>query len=374
MTRLALALVVGTALLACASGRPRDRLANQNPRSEFPTTAAGAGASSVGLVRTPPPEKTDAGPQPRIALLPMRVLASVVSRAVATDADQIYFGDLGDDGLLALAKRGGGAPVRIARRAPVRGALAAFRGQVVWIASPGDLVLRVPSSGGATTTLRDRGLFTDVAAEGSDVVFTEAAAGGGVVLRVTGTTAARLATLDASPRGIALGDADAFVVAGDELLRVPRARGAVSVLAAAASMASPVAAGDRVYVVAAAAGGEHVVLGVPRAGGEPVKVAARVHVRSPLAVHDGVLYVIDGERARLRAVTLATGVDRVIAEHEALASAVAIAADADGVVVATDEAGVILGVGRIAVAPVDGGSPRSTSDPPDGGSARTGSP
>lgn len=372
--RVASALIVATALFACSSGRPRDRLANQNPRSEFPMTVPGA-PSPAGATAPPAPERADGGAEKaRVALEPVRVLASVVSRAVATDEDHVYFGDLGDDGLFALAKRGGGEPVRIARRAPVRGALTVDRAQIVWIASPGDLVLRVPTSGGATTTLRDRGLFTDVAADGADVVFTEAASGGGGVLRVTGATAARIATLDASPRGVALGDADAFVVAGDKLLRVPRARGAVSVLAEAPSMASPVAAGDRVYVVAAGEGGEHVVLGVPRTGGRAAKVAARVHVRSPLAVHEGILYVIDGDRARLRAVTLATGADRVIAEHEALASAVALAADDDGVVVATDEANVLLGVGRIGVAPVAGSPKRSTSDPPDGGGSGSAPP
>jgi hypothetical protein len=294
----------------------------------------GAGATDAG---------SDQGGAQPAAVAQARTLARAVARAIATDGARVYFGDATDDGVFAVAKRGG-EPERIARRAPVRGALARDDEHLAWIGSPGDAALRVSTAGGTTTTLRDRGLFRDVAAVGGDVVVTEAEGAGGAVLRVTGATATRLATLEAPPRGLALEGDDAFVIAGEKLLRVPRARGTVTMLAAASSMASPVATYDRVYVVAAALAGEHVVLGIPRDGGQPSPVARQVRPRSPLAIHRGILYVLDGERPRLRAITLATGESRVLAEHEALASGAAIAADDDGVFIATDEAGLVLAV------------------------------
>ena len=83
----------------------------------------------------------------------------------------------------------------------------------------------------------------------------------------------------------------------------------------------------------------------PRAaGGAPSVIARHVRGRSPLAAFAGTLFVVDDEAPRLRAIDLATGRDRAVAEHEALASTAALAADADGVFVATDEAGLVLAV------------------------------
>ncbi len=334
------ALLLALTAVACSGGRARDRLANQNPRSEFGTEAAPTRA--VSSAPAAPPRDLDGGAETSHALA-VRTLAQVVTRAVAVEGARVFFGDAGDDGLFAMPKQGGD-PVRVARRAPVRNALVVDRGQATWIGSPGDVVLRVATTGGTPTTLRDRGLFTDVASSSGDAVFTEAASGGGAVMRVTGATAARLATLEAPPHGLALDGEDAYVIAGDKLLRVPRARGQVDTLAAAASMASPVVSGDRIYVVAAGVSGEHVVLAVPKTGGQPSPVARRVRARSPLAVHGGVLWVIDADRPRLRAITIATGAEVAHADHEALANAVALAADDDGVFVATDEAGLLLAV------------------------------
>lgn len=333
-------VVVALAAVACG-GRVRDRVAGQHPRSEFP--AGARGGSALGHATTPAPGAS-ARPRPPERLADVRTLARAVSRAITTDPHHVYFGDATDDGLFAVAKAGG-EPVRLARRAPIRGALARDRDKLAWIGSPGDVVLQVSVAGGPTTTLRDRGLFRDLAAGGGDVLFTEAEGAGGGLMRVTGPTAARVATLEAAPHGVALGAEDAFVVAGDKLLRAPRARGPVTSLLTASGVASPIVHGDRVLVVTTTADGEHVVTAVAAAGGTSSIVARHVRAGSPLAAHAGTLYLVDDERSRLRAVDLATGADRPFAEHDAFASAAALAADAEGVFAATDEAGVVLAVG-----------------------------
>src|SRR5690606_33276771 len=139
-----------------------------------------------------------------------RALARAASRAVATDATHVYFGDDDDDALLVIAKDGG-ETVNLARRAPVRRALARDGDLVAWVGTPGDALLRMALQGGVPTTLRDRGIFADVAVDAGDVFVTEVVAQGGVVTRITGATAARLGAFEGLPRGIAVDEADVFV-------------------------------------------------------------------------------------------------------------------------------------------------------------------
>ena len=244
-----LAAVAFALAVACAKRGPRDVGGRALP-SEL-----GAGPGAAGA------RDADGGP-PRVIAMPVakglkpRPLLRVTARALATDATHVYFGDSSDDTLCALEKNPPeGArlePTRIARRAPISGALSvdSHDAVLVSIASPGDVVLRVPVGGGAPTTIRNRGIFTSVAAAGGDVFFTEARGSGGVLTRVTGTTAAQLATFEGAPRGLAVDADDVYVATSSGLEETPRARGPVSELASGAAFASPQLGGAWVYATA----------------------------------------------------------------------------------------------------------------------------
>src|SRR5688572_14877347 len=110
---------------ACTGHGPRD-VGNQNKRSEF--TGAGIGSSNAdggsdgGRVVAAP---NAAGKKPR-------VLAHASARAITTNPTHVFFGDAEDDTLYTLVKKGG-APERLTRRAPVRGALSVDGSTLAWI-------------------------------------------------------------------------------------------------------------------------------------------------------------------------------------------------------------------------------------------------
>jgi hypothetical protein len=288
---------------ACAKRGPRD-VGNQNPRSEFAEGlgAAGAGrdASTDGAPRTIA-TPTPTGRKPR-------ELVRAYSRALAIDATAVYFGDASDDTLCALDKApAAGAsrePRRIARRAPIAGGLAldAREAALAWIGSPGDIVLRVPVSGGVPTTIRDRGIFTDVAATGGDVFITEAQGGGGMLTRVTGSTAARLASFDGTPRGLVVDGSSVYVATSVLLASTTRTRGEVSELARGTAFASPQIDDTFLYATAIDPQNNHgrVVVRVKKSGG-PLETLATGVRDAPIAIHRGLLYWFDAERPRLLA-------------------------------------------------------------------------
>lgn len=279
-----------------------------------------AGTATIRSVATPAP----AGIAPRI-------LAHATARAIATTKTHVYFGDAEDDALLAVPKTGAGEPVRIARRAPMPGALAVDADTIVWIGSPGDVVLRLPLEGASTpVTIRDRGIFTDVAADGGDVFFVEAMGGGGALTRITGTTTARLATLDAMPRGLAVDEDDAYVVTPSSVLRAPRQRGEVRTLASGAGFGA--IASDRAYVyVTAKRGSTRALVRIPKAGGPPADIVASGVRDAPIATRDGDVFFFDDARPALRTPS------GLVSEHPSFDRPGAITADQDGVFVAAGE-------------------------------------
>src|SRR4051812_9324959 len=201
----------------CSGGPNRTRDVAGDRRSRSPGTAS----STTGLdVPAPPPADT-----PSAKVEHPRVVAKASARALTVDQDRVYYGDSEDDGVYSIAKAGG-EPIRIARHAPVAGALALEASAITWIASPGDAVLRALVTGSAQpTTLRDRGIFSDVTAIGDDVFITEAVGPGGVLLRITGQTTSRLAAFDGSPRAVMADKTHAYVVTPTKVLRSPRDRG-----------------------------------------------------------------------------------------------------------------------------------------------------
>src|SRR5262249_37558449 len=142
---------------------------NQNRRSEFegaPAAHAPIDASADAEHVVAAPSLTGAKP---------RELARASARGIATDDALVYFGDAADDGLYAVAKSGGES-TKLARRSPMAAGLAVSAGTIAWIASPGDVVLRMSLHGDAAApaVIRDHGLFTGIAIAGGDVFVVEA--------------------------------------------------------------------------------------------------------------------------------------------------------------------------------------------------------
>jgi hypothetical protein len=321
-------------LAACASSHPRDSAVNHNPRSEFPADATSgsflpkATASSAAISASAPRSP--------------RSIARAASRAIATDERRVYFGDDDDDAVLAVDKQGG-APSRIAKRAPVFGSIALDGDGLIWIATPGDVVLKVSlSSSAPPQTLRDRGIFTDLVTSRGDVFVTEVTPGGGALTRITGPTAATIGDLEGPPRGMAVDETSAYVALTQALVRLPRARGAIATIATGARLTDPHVDERYVYVTTTSTGDDALVARAPKTGGALAPVVRSVRPGTPTALYAGELYFIDARRPELRAVSLTGGAARIVATGDILESAVAMVVDRDGAFLATGDAGEIL--------------------------------
>ncbi len=318
---VSLGLAALAAFGACA-GRGRPPVGSPTLRS-VETVRAGGDAA-------PPSAVSPRGP---------RTLALASSRALALDATNVYFGDAEDDVLLAVDRRTPEAePRRIARGAPTAGALAYDSGQefLAWIASPGDVVLRVPVHGGTPKKLRDRGIFTDVATSDGDVFLTEVQGRGGFLTRITGTTAARLASFGGTPRGIAVDRERVYVATSTQLSSAPRKRGASKELASGAAFDSPNVDEAWVYAVKSTHDRGRSIVRLPKNGG-PLEVLAGDVRDAPIALAHGVLYWFDAARPALLAADAHGPVPlapRIVSTDPILEHPTALAVDEDGVVVA----------------------------------------
>jgi hypothetical protein len=332
------ALVAGAALAAGCSGTPtraRDIAGDRRPPAK-------STEGVLAVVPEPPHVAEPSGPKGERP----RVVVKASARALTIDAFRIYYGDSEDDGVYSIAKTGGAAQ-RIARHAPVSGALALEGSSIAWIASPGDAVLRAPIFGGVQpTTLRDRGIFSDVAAVGDDVFITEAIGGGGALIRVTGATASRLAAFDGPPRAVMADKTHAFIVTPSKILRTPHQRGELETVGVGTRFSHAEMDDAYVYAVAELDKGRGVVR-FPKAGG-PMAVVARDVRDAPIEVEGDELLFFDGMRPQLRSVRVSGGESRVIAEDEGLGTVSAIEADASTVYVAQGihESGVIVAIRR----------------------------
>lgn len=312
-------VLASLALAACARRGPRD-VGDRNYRGEPSADATPAGSATIHSVATP-----------ALAGIAPRVLAHASARAIATTSTDVYFGDASDDALLAVPKAGSAEPVRIARRAPMPGALAIDAGMLVWIGSPGDVVLKMRlDRTTAPTTIRDRGIFTGVAAGRGDVFFIEAQDGGGGLTRITGPTTAHLATFAALPRGLAVDDEDAFVVTQAGVLAAPRQRGEVRRLATGAGFGAIALDRDHVLVTVKR-GATRAIVRIPKGGGPPEDVVASGVRDAPIAVRDGEVFYFDDARPVVRSPS------RLVSEHPSFDRPTAIAADADGLYVAAGD-------------------------------------
>ena len=335
-------IVLTSAILSaggCARRGPRD-VGNQNPRSEFvdgpngPSRAHDAGAE---------PERINAATSP--AGRTPRPVANAETRVLALDASRVYFADPADDSLAAVPKSPPAdpatvTPTRIARRGPMPGALSidVREAALAWIASPGDTILRVPATGGTPTTIRDRGIFTSVAAESGDVFFTEVHGDGGALTRVTGTTAARLATFEGTPHGVVVDGDNVYVATSSRLVATTRTRGDVSELARGVGFESPQV--DETWVYATAVDPKsraRLLVRAKKTGGTVETVATGVR-DAPIALRGGIVYWFAADRPALLSRPVDAGQPAsptVVSEDAMLEHVTALAIDDDGVYVAT---------------------------------------
>jgi hypothetical protein len=340
-----LAVLVASAAVATFAGcsgspaRARDVAGDRRTRS---ANNASSDAGAEALVPQAPQPEGAAVRAPSRA----RAIAKASARALALGPTHLFYGDSEDDGVYSIAKSGG-EPLRIARHAPISGALAFDGAFVTWVASPGDAVLRAPVAGGVQpTTLRDRGIFSDVAAIDDDVFITEAVGAGGAVIRVTGATASRLAAIEAPPRTVMVDKTDAFIVTPTKIFRTPHQRGELDLIGTGTHFSFADLDDAFVYVVADVDKSRAVVR-FPKAGG-PMAVVARDVRDAPIKVEAGELLFFHAAKPQVRGVRVNGGEPRVIADDEGFATVSAIEADAATIYVATGarESGLIVAIPR----------------------------
>jgi len=334
-----LVVLVAALPLGCRSGgRPRDAAGERRVRGQ----QGDAGAEAVNDV----PEAPRAEPQAPVAAKKARLFTRASARALAIDGTNIYYGDSENDAIYAAAKAGG-EPVRLARHAPVAGAIAVDADSIIWIASPGDAVLKLPLTGGVQpTTLRDRGIFSDVALADGDAFITEALGGGGALIRVTGATAARLAAFDGPPRAVMADKSFAYVLTPTKVYRTPHERGDLETLATGEGFAHPQMDDAFVYVSCDVAK-VRVIARIPKAGGPLIAIARDVR-DTPFEVSGGEVLYLDAVRPQVRVVSVAGGDVRIVLEDEVLSSATSLVADDRTIYAATGsrESGAIVAIDR----------------------------
>jgi hypothetical protein len=326
-----LAVLLSIALASACSARPRDVTGGSS-------RGRGAGVTAdAGVPRVPPPPPPPE-PAKTIGAKP-RVVARATSRVLGVDDENVYYGDQADDGVFALPKTGG-EPVRLARRAPVAGTLTIEGDVLVWIASPGDAVLQVSAHGGPVTTLRDKGIFSDVTAYGGEVFVAEVVSSGGTLTRIAGTAATKIAALDVPARALAADASSVFVVTATKILKTPHGRGAAETIFTGEGLDYPEVDDTSLYFVATVERGERVLLKLPKSGGAPTILARNVR-QAPLEIAGPEIFYFDAERPQLRAVPIAGGAVRILAEDEILARPNQIEADATTVFVAVEDGAIV---------------------------------
>lgn len=327
--RAARLCLLAAALGGCGARDVRGQGRWAEPTSARLTTDAGSTPHHVSAV-------------PAIAGARPQTLARTNSRAIAVDAAHVYFGSDSDDALFVIDKlvRENAEPKRLARHAPIHGALSydAHDTTLAWIGSPGDAVFRVSAAGGAPSTVRDRGIFTDVVSSGGDVFITEAQGSGGVLTRVTGPTAARLASIEGTPHGIVVDGDQVFVATSSRLAATSRTRGSVKEIARGAGFESPQFDDGWVFatMVDPKQSRTRTLVRVAKTGG-PLETLATGVRDAPIAVSQGVVYWFDAESGKLlaadaRGTTPATA--RLVSLDPVFEHVRALAVDDDGAFIA----------------------------------------
>ena len=275
-------------------------------------------------------------------LVERQVIARARTAALATDVDNVYFGDLARDELYAAPKRGG-ERIRIGDRAPLEIALGE---RITWIGAPGNILLAARPNGGSSVLIQTSGLFTDVASDSRDVLVTNAMEASGVILRMTGSTASSVATLDVRPLELATDSMTAYVLSDRAIHAVRRTGGAPRVVLEGVSLAGLEVAGGFIFATGMV-GPSRALLRISTSGGEPV-VLERAVRRAPFSVFAEDVYFLDADQPELRRVAVLGGPSGFVARAPELARVTELVVDASGIYLATeDEIGpVVLGLPR----------------------------
>ena len=261
-------------------------------------------------------------------------LAKASSRAIALDADNVYFGSSDDDTMMMVPKKGGPS-VRLARRAPVVGGLARDGDLLGWIATPGDVVLKMPSKGAVPLTVRDHGIFVDIAASGGEWFIAEVVPGGGAVTRIVNGGSSRIASLDVAPRALVVDGADIFVALPSKIVRYARGKTETVTVVSGTSIEAPFVTAQFMYFTQLV-DNERVIARVARTGGEATTMVKRV-AGAPFVVDKGEIFYFEGRRAEVRALAEAGGQPRTLATDDSFTRPNAIAVDEKSVYVAAGE-------------------------------------
>lgn len=330
----------------CTGGGPADR-AGDRLHGGRPDKDQG----QDGGTRVPDPGTSAKVPaQPPPAGARPKLLVKAEARALALYSTNVVYGDTVEDGVFVIPKTGG-EPKRLARRSPISHTFAIDNEEISWVASPGDAVLKASLHTGVfPTTIRDRGIFADVAATRGDIFVNEVIGAGGALTRITGPTAARLAAFDGPPRGLVVDASHAFIVTPTKIFRTPHVKGELETIATGADFEWPTLSGDRLYVVGEGDGFKRrAIFSIPKTGGTPTPIARDVR-DAPIAIEGGELLYFDSARPQLRALVLSDpkGTPRIVAEDDALATATAIALDGATAFVGTGskDAGAIVTIAR----------------------------
>jgi hypothetical protein len=322
-------LALGLALVACAGAPPPDLLNGPAYAGRgWGSETEGAAVAQTTVTGAPGAGKESAN---------RRVLVRGTVHVLASDGDEIYYGDEDQNALMAVPARGGRARL-VGSPAPL--ALALSERHVVWIGRPGNAIFRAARGRAGADRLGSPGSFTTIAAAGKDVVVGEDIATGGAVTRFGGGGAVvRLATFDSRPRAVALDEEHVYVASGSELVRIARAGGARQQLASGRNFAALHVDRDYVYAAAPTPLGRAVVR-VPKRGGPAVEVVATPS-EGPLTLQSGALYFVAPQRSELLRVPAAGGAPVVVARDEAFTTVTAIAADRRAIYVGTVDAGLL---------------------------------
>jgi len=348
---LSVSLSIVVSSVACSGPGPADRAGDRLRGGSRGRGGSSDDADAGASTRLPDPGSSSLTPPlPVPTGVKPRLVVKAEARALTSYGTRLVYGDTVEDGVFVVAKTGG-EPKRLARRSPISRSFAIDNEEISWVASPGDAVLKASLNTGAfPATVRDRGIFADIAASRGDVFTNEVIGAGGALIRITGATAARLAAFDGAPRGLVVDNTHAFVVTPTKIFKTPRLKGELETIATGSNLEWPALTNDRLYYV-----GEgdsfrrRVVYAVAKNGGAPAIVARDVR-DAPIAVDGNELYWFDGSRPQLRALTLddPNATPRVIAEDDVLATPSAIAVDPTTVFAGTGskEQGVIVAIAR----------------------------
>lgn len=229
---------------------------------------------------------------------PVEVLAADEPnpRAIALDAERVYYYDSCSSGLLRSVPKAGG-PIRdYTISVSDSGRALAVGGDNIYFSDYG--LLRMPTAGGTQTVINDADYVYMVAADERGAYWLGPIGGGptfGVFAYRRGETGStRLATPSSVGNAIAIDDDTIFFSASSGIARMPREGGAITnVAASSTSWRIAVDARFVYWTVGFAGSGGYTVNKAPKSGGESTVIGSGDGAYVDIAVDENCAYVAD---------------------------------------------------------------------------------